>query len=150
MISLQSLKTKVNHESILGFIFILFLVFNFRIPTVVANLIDSYLGKILILLAVFYLFAKSHILLAVLGLLVAYKLLKSSFDVTGMATYDSFNHLKTEEQKWEGLPEIHSFPYTLEEELVNKMSVNNSYNTDYVKASYRPVLNNIHNASSII
>jgi hypothetical protein len=53
-----------------------------------------------------------------------------------------------EEKVWSPYSATHQMPYTLEQEIVKKMA-SQKFNTNYVKAPYRPSLVDTHNASPI-
>ena len=84
-----------------------------------------------------FLFAYSNPVLGVLGLLVAYHLITSASIKTGMAGLEKF--YPSEEKKWSPFSPTHQFDYTLEQEVVKKMA-SQKFNTSYVKARYKPVL----------
>jgi hypothetical protein len=111
-----------------------------------AFIIDSTIGKIVIALSALMLFAYTNPILGVLALLVAYQLIKSASIVTGMAGLDEYN--PTEDKKWTPFAQRHEFPYTLEQEMVKKMTTQ-KFNTEYVKAPFRPVLEDTHDAEHI-
>jgi hypothetical protein len=117
-----------------------------KIPDILANLIDSPVGKIVVALVALLLFGYSNPILGVLGIMVAYHLIKASSDKTGTAALEQ--HYPTEEKKWSPFTAIHQFPYTLEQEVVKQMA-SQKFNANYVKAPYRPMLNDTHDASLV-
>jgi len=70
---------------------------------------------------------------------------KNSSIETG--TYALEEYAPTEEKKWTPFNETYQFPYTLEQEMVKKMTIP-TFNENYVKTSWKPVLDNSHGASS--
>ena len=127
-------------------LFIIYLIMGYKIPDQLANIIDSSAGKIVVALIALLLFGYSNPILGVLGILVAYHLIKSSSEKTGMAALEQF--YPTEEKKWSPFTAIHQFPYTLEQEVVKEMA-SQKFNANFVKAPYRPMLDDTHDASSI-
>jgi hypothetical protein len=113
-------------------------------PHQVATLVDSSAGKIIIALSALFLFAYSNPVLGVLGLLVAYHLITSASIRTGMAGLEKY--YPSEEKKWSPFSATHQFPYTLEQEVVKKMA-SQKFNTSYIKAPYKPVLEDTYDAS---
>ena len=79
-------------------LFIIYLIMGYKIPDQLANIIDSSAGKIVVALIALLLFGYSNPILGVLGILVAYHLIKSSSEKTGMAALEQF--YPTEEKKW--------------------------------------------------
>ena len=133
-------------ELVLSFLFVIYLVIGYPVPDVVASIIDTPLGKIVVLLAALILFAYSNPVLGVLALLVAYQLIKGSGIKTGMAGLEEY--YPTEAKKWSPFTSTHQFPYTLEQEIVKNMTTQ-KFNTEYVKAPFRPILDDTHGASSL-
>jgi len=127
-------------------LFIIYLVMGLQMPDPVANVIDSPIGKIVVALMALMLFGYSNPILGVLGIMVAYHLIKSSSNKTGMSALEQF--YPTEEKKWSPFTPIHQFPYTLEQEVVKQMA-SQKFNTNYVKAPYSPMLEDTHDASLI-
>ena len=127
-------------------LFIIYLIMGYKIPDQLARVIDSSAGKIVVALIALLLFGYSNPILGVLGILVAYHLIKGSSEKTGMAALEQF--YPTEEKKWSPFTAIHQFPYTLEQEVVKEMA-SQKFNANFVKAPYRPMLDDTHDASSI-
>ena len=133
-------------QLILTVLFIIYLVMGYNLPSGVASVVDSPIGKIVVAIVALLLFAYSNPVLGVLGIFVAYHLIKGASIKTGMAGLEAY--YPTEEKKWSPFTAIHQFPYTLEQEVVKDMA-SQKFNTNYVKAPWRPVLDNTHDASLI-
>ena len=117
----------------------------FHMPESIAYAIDTLIGKIVIILCALSLFAYSNSVLAVLGVLVAYKLIISATKVTGLGALELYE--PTEDKKWVGFPQIHKFAYTLEQEMVKKMAP--LVQPDSAgKATYKPSLVDQHDAAA--
>lgn len=133
-------------ELILSVLFAIYLVLGYKMPECVAVMIDTTFGKVIVGLVALMLFAYSNPVLGVLSLLVAYQLIRGSSVKTGMAGLEEY--YPTEEKKWTPFTATHQFPYTLEQEMVKKMTTQ-TFNTEYVKAPYRPTLDETHDASPL-
>lgn len=133
-------------EAVLALLFIIYLVLGLKMPSAIAQLIDSTIGKIVVVVIALMLFAYSNPILGVLGLLVAYSIIRSSSVKTGMAALDAY--YPTEQQKWTPFSAAHQFPYTLEQEVVKNMTTQ-KFNSSYVKAPYRPALEDTHDAAQL-
>ena len=133
-------------QLVLSVLFVVYLVMGYKMPEGAAGLIDSSIGKIVVVIVALMLFAYSNPILGVLGIMVAYQLIKSSSEKTGMAALEKY--YPTEEKKWSPFTAIHQFPYTLEQEVVKQMA-SQKFNANYVKAPYRPMLDDTHDASLI-
>ena len=131
-------------QLILSILFIIYLLVGYKMPEGVAQIIDTTIGKIVVALVSLLLFAYGNPILGVLGLLVAYQLIQNASVKTGMAALEQY--YPTEEKKWSPFSAIHQFPYTLEQEVVKNMTTQ-QFNTEYVKAPFRPVLEDTHDAS---
>jgi hypothetical protein len=133
-------------ELVLSVLFVLYLVMGLKVPDGVATIIDSTIGKIVVILIALMLFAYSNPVLGVLALLVAYQLIKSASVKTGMAGLEEY--YPTEAKKWSPFTPTHQFPYTLEQEVVKNMTTQ-KFNTEYVKAPFKPTLDDTHDASPL-
>ena len=134
-------------QLLLVILFIIYLIMGFKMPDPVANVIDSNTGKVVVALVALLLFGYSNPILGVLGIMVAYHLIKSSSEKTGMAALEKY--YPTEEKKWSPFTPTHQFPYTLEQEVVKQMAPQ-KFNSNYVKAPYRPMLDDTHDAAKIV
>lgn len=133
-------------QLVLAFLFVIYLVLGYKMPDNVASAVDTTIGKIIVVLAALMLFAYSHPFLGVLALFVAYQIISSASTKTGLAALEQY--YPTEQQKWSPFTPAHQFPYTLEQEVVKTMTTQ-KFNTSYVKAPFRPVLDDTHDASPL-
>jgi multisubunit Na+/H+ antiporter MnhF subunit len=133
-------------QLVLSVLFVIYLVMGYKMPDGVAGLVDSTVGKIVIGLIALMLFAYSNPILGVLALLVAYQMIRSASIKTGIAGLEEY--YPTEQKKWSPFTPAHQFPYTLEQEVVKNMTTQ-KFNTEYVKAPFRPTLVDTHDASPI-
>jgi hypothetical protein len=138
------LEKKHMPQLLLSILFIIYLVLGYKLPESLAFVIDSSLGKIVVVVVSLMLFAYSNPILGVLSLLVAYHLIKGASVRTGMAGLEEY--YPTEQKKWSPFTSTNQFSYTLEQEVVKNMA-SQKFNTTYVKAPYRPVLEDTHDAS---
>jgi hypothetical protein len=130
----------------LAVLFALYLIFGYKLPNGVASMIDSTIGKIIVVIVALMLFAYSNPILGVLALLVAYQLIKGASIKTGMAGLEQY--YPTEAKKWSPFTPTHQFPYTLEQEVVKNMTTQ-KFNTEYVKMPYRPTLDDTYDAAPL-
>jgi hypothetical protein len=141
------LKKDNMGELILVILFIIYLVLGLKTPELVANMVDNVIGKLVIILLVFYLFINANPVLAVLFALVAFVLMRNSKNTTGLGALK--NYAPTEEKKMSQFTAFNQFPYTLEQEVVSKMAPIVRSGTSITQASYKPLLDNLHDASHI-
>jgi hypothetical protein len=148
MESVSSLfEKKRSSELILSGLFIIYLIMGFKMPAPVANMVDTIFGKVAIILSSLGLFVYGNPVLGVLGLMVAYKLISTSSITTGTGPMERFQ--PTEARKWQKFTPIHQFPYTLEQEVVSKMAPIASKGLLSARATYRPTLEDLHDAQSV-
>lgn len=148
MDSFSSLLKKENMgELILVILLIIYLILGFKTPEPIASLVDSLVGKIVIFIIVIYLFMNCNPILAVLALFVAFDLTRRSSLTTGLGALQKY--APTEVKKMSQFTAYNQFPYTLEQEVVKKMAPIVQSGSSLSKASYMPVLENLHDASTI-
>ena len=148
MNSFSSLFKKENMgELILAILFIIYLIMGYKTPEPVASLIDSLGGKIVIFIVVIYLFMNSNPVLAVLSLFVAFDLIRRSSVATGIDALKRF--APSEEKKTSQFSAFNQFPYTLEQEVVKKMAPIVQSGSSLKPASYKPLLENLYDASPL-
>ena len=141
------LKKENMGEVILVVLMVIYLVMGFQTPEPVANIVDTLVGKIAIFLIVIYMFLNSNPILAVLALFVAFDLIRRSSAVTGIDALRKY--APTEERKSSQFTAFNQFPYTLEQEVVKKMAPIVQSGRTLTKPSYKPMLDNLHDASSL-
>jgi len=131
----------------LAILFIIYLIMGYKTPEPLANIVDTLVGKIVIFIMVIFIFMNGHPILAVLGLFVAFDLMRRSSSATGIDALKRF--LPTEEKKASQFTAFNQYPYTLEQEVVKKMAPIVQSGSSLSKASYMPILENLHDASTI-
>jgi len=133
-------------QLVLSLLFVIYLVMGYKLPEGVATIIDSTIGKIVIVIVALMLFAYSNPVLGVLSLLVAYQLIKTASIKTGMAGLEEY--YPTQAKKWSPFTPTNQFPYTLEQEVVKNMTTQ-KFNTEYVKAPFSPTLDGTYDAAPL-
>ena len=140
-------KKEKMGELVLIIIFIIYLIMGYKTPEPVANAVDTLVGKIVILLIVISLFIYTNPILAVLGLFVAFDLIRRSSMSTGIDALKKY--APSEEKKMSQFTAYNQFPYTLEQEIVKKMAPIVQGGATLKKASYKPLLENLHDATPL-
>ena len=136
-------------QLVLIILFIIYLLMGSETPESLANIVDTMTGKIVVILFALLLFAYSNPVLGVLGLLVAYNLLKNaSIASTLVITPSLKSYYPTEEKVWSPFTPTNQFPYTLEQEVVKDMA-SQKFNTVYEETPFKPALDDTHGAASI-
>lgn len=139
-------------ELILVILMSIYLIMGFKTPELIANIVDNLVGKIVIVVIVLFLFINANPILAVLAALVAFDLMRRSSDTTGFGRLGLGSlqaYAPTEQKKMSQFTAFNQFPYTLEQEVVAKMAPIVRSGTSLTPASYKPLLDNLHDASPI-
>lgn len=131
----------------LAILFIIYLIMGYKTPEMVASIVDTLVGKIVIFIMVIVIFMNANPILAVLSLFVAFDLMRRSSAATGIDALKIY--LPTEEKKSSQFTAFNQYPYTLEQEVVKKMAPIVQSGSSLTKASYMPTLENLHDASTI-
>jgi hypothetical protein len=139
------LEKKNLNQLILVILFIIYLIFKIRMPLPVANVIDNMYSKIIIVILALVLLMHSNPILGILGILVAYELIKRSTMQSGNSILQQY--YPNEEKKWSPFSSTNQFPYTLEQEVVKHIAP--TVNMINGKASFSPVLDNLYDAAPI-
>jgi hypothetical protein len=92
-------------------------------------------------------FLHSNPILAVLSLFVAFDLIRRSSAATGISALQKY--APTEQKKMSQFNAYNQFPYTLEQEVVKKMAPIVQSGSSLSQASYKPLLDDTHDASTL-
>ena len=141
------LKKEHMGELVLVVLFIIYLIMGSKTPEPVAGMVDTLVGKIAIFIMVIYLFMHANPILAVLALLVGFDLIRRSSMATGIDALRRF--APSEEKKSSQFTAFNQFPYTLEQEVVSKMAPIMKSGSSLSQASYKPLLDNLYDASPL-
>ena len=135
---------KDKHHLVLTALLSVFILFDIKVPLVLADLVDNPIGKIVV--AVLSLCLLSiNALAGVVGLIAAYVLIQRSGDATG--TIATQNYLPNEEKKSTHLSAMNQFPVTVEEEVISKM-LPSTNQRDMTQPEFKPVLDDNHDAAA--
>lgn len=132
-------KQYKSGEIILGVLLICYILTNMGPPQMIAEGIDSVLGKLLIFCFILYLFVQRHFVLGILSIWAFYDLMRKSSAMTGNDALKRW--MPTEQKKYSELSAFNQFPYTLEQEMVSKMTTAHfNTGTSLTKYSWKPNL----------
>ena len=134
-------------EMVILVLFAIYIALDIEMPESVASYIDSPLGMVGVLLVALFMFVYYNPILGVVGLFVAYEVVRRSARMNNrvpMMTY-----VPTQAKKDVEMAEMNPVaPTSLEEEMVNQMApIGKSSLITYVTSEYKPVAENVHNAS---
>ena len=134
-------------QVVLVILFLIYIIMGYKTPEMLAVKIDNTLGKLIVACIALALLAYSNPILGVLGIFVAFLLIQRSSIATGSAGLNAY--LPTEEKKFSNLSAMNQFPYTLEQEVVNKMAPINNTIDPNTTTNFMPVLENNYDAAPI-
>jgi hypothetical protein len=140
-------KREHSGELVLTVIFIVYLILGAETPESVSFLLDNIGGKIIVFAVIIYMFLHMNPILAILGLFVAFELMRRSS--SGMYDTALQTYMPSENNKMNKLTAFNQFPYTLEQEVVKKMAPILQSGSVLTKPSYKPMFDDFHDASPI-
>jgi len=135
---------------VLAALMALFIIMPIEVPHELAGLIDTNLGKIVLVVVVLNMFL-SHPVIGAVGAVAAYELLKRSMMVSKHASrHGGPKYVPTEQVKTSNLNKFNQFPVTVEE-LVIKQKIPYSFNISNpaVTSHFSPNTEDTRNASSV-
>ena len=135
---------KDKHHLILTALLSVFVLFDIKVPLVLADLVDNPIGKIVVAVLALCLLSVNA-LAGVVGLIAAYVLIQRSGDATGSIATQ--NYLPNEEKKSTHLSAMNQFPVTVEEEVISKM-LPSTNQRDLTPPEFKPVLCDNHDAAA--
>jgi len=136
-------------EIVLFIAFILYIVIPVQLPDLIRQYADGPISMIILFGIVVYLFLYTNPALGILGIFVAYELLRRSADPIGRAAY--IQYTPTEIKREADLKEMNPpKPPTLEEEVVDKMApIGHSDPASFVDTEFKPIADGTHNALTV-
>lgn len=140
------MKTEKRHEMFIAIVLVVYIVFNIRLPSSLASLVDNILGKIVVFVLILSVFMSTNPILGVLSLIAGYELIRRSSVQTGSNAL--LNMPSSENAKNRDYLRFNDFPATLEEECVKKMPETRS---QYVvpEAGFEPIQDDDLNAAPV-
>jgi len=143
----QTLESIKPVEIVFIALFIVFLVLPMNMPPLIASVIDTPIGIVVLLIIVLGLFFYSNPILAIIFVFVAYELLRRSSIVSGrvgLVQYTPSQIIKDNQIAAMNPPKT----VTLEEEVVQQMApIGHSDPVNYTSSTYKPVAQPVGSAS---
>lgn len=139
---------KDMHHYILAVLLAIFIVADPNVPTVVDELVDTLLGKVIVIGgALALLFA--HPLIGALGIVAAYRLISQSHSPSpppsSMRRSSPLSIVPSTQSR--GLNAFNQFPMTVEEEVIQKMIPTTA--GILPPPTFKPVLDKLHDAAKL-
>lgn len=137
--------TKEKHHGLLAILLSIFIIFDIRIPNQLANLVDTIVGKTVVIIAVFSLIAFNK-LVGILAIIAGYMLIMRSMNITG---HKNLIHLENEHVKRSNMLKFNpKQEVSVEEEVIDNMLPRVS-NETVESHDFKPVQNNLHSAEKL-
>lgn len=127
---------KDKHHLVLTILLSVFILFDIKVPLVLAELIDNPLGKIVVAMLSLCLLSLNA-LAGVVGLVASYILIQRSAGSTGTAAEKIY--IPNERKKSRHISAMNQFPVTVEEEIISKM-LPSTNQRDLSSPEFKPVL----------
>ena len=123
-------------QYILTLIFIIYLILGYKTPQPIAQMVDTIPGKLIVIICAVILIAYANPILSVVGLFVAFDLIRRSSLATG--NYGIQHYLPNEDSKMDKITSFNEYPVTLEQEMVAKMVPTVNRGELSTKSNYGP------------
>ena len=139
-------------QLILSILFVIYLIMGYNTPLSLAELVDTPVGKIAIVVVSLCILSTSNPILGILGLFVAYELIRRSMIKVRGGDLQSYVPSESKKNGQFASFNQNEFPYTLEQEMVQKMTVQNSdinVSLDGNNSNFKPILDDTHDASPL-
>jgi len=144
--SMRSIKFQTQQHVVLAILLIMYIIIDIEVPKKVASLVDTTLGKVVVILLSVGLFKVNYVI-GFLGLVAGFQLIRRASVSNG--TFAIRNYLPSEVSKVIDFSRYNQFPPTLEEEMVKKMAPLVVDNSSGPHLDYTPVLDSLHDAAPI-
>ena len=141
----KMLRSYKRQELLLLFILVVYILTEVKTPSPLAKMIDNVYGNATVTILAIVIGLKTNVLIGGVSLIAGYELVKRSSVATGSHAVRNF--VPSENKKLEDFEKYNDVPVTLEEEIVSKMAPLVKKGTTS-KASYKPLLSDLHEASS--
>lgn len=144
----ELVQEKNYHQVALAGLFIIYILVNVKMPTMIAESISTVPGSIVVAAVALGLLMNSNPVVGILGIIVAYLLIERSNQQ--MKNKKSISTvMKNEMEKMDSFFKVENqFPKTLEEEVVEKRTMHKSKH-DVIGPSYKPLLSDLPGSTSL-
>ena len=143
MTDLFKIMKKDTHHYVLAVLLIIFIVSDVQVPGIIGELVDTILGKIVVVMVALSLFA-AHPVVGAIGLVAAYQLIMRSQGLQAASIY-----IPSEIQKSRVLTAMNQFPVTVEEEVISKQIPYVFKRNAQGNIPYKGVQDRLHGAAKI-
>jgi len=134
-----------KHHSLLAVLLALFIIIDVKIPFQIANLIDTIVGKTVVVIIIFALLTFNKFV-GILAIVAGYMLVMRSMNMTGNS---NIRLLDTENSKFRKMNKMNvNHTRTVEEDVIDNMLPRVA--NEHVKSSdFKPIQGNLHEAEKL-
>tara|TARA_X000000368_G_C23038912_1_gene715929 strand:- start:1056 stop:1493 length:438 start_codon:yes stop_codon:yes gene_type:complete len=134
-----------KHHSILAVLLALFIILDVKIPFQMANLIDTIVGKTVIIILIFALLTFNKFV-GVLAIVAGYMLVMRSMNMTGNKNMKYLDSENTKYHKMQNLNVKHK--RSVEEDVIDNM-LPRVANENVLSSDFKPIQGNLHDAEKL-
>jgi hypothetical protein len=156
--SFDQLVGESPSQLILGVLFVFYILFNVQTPAVLAGPIDNLFGKVLVVAVAVIIFLKTNPVVGVLGLVVAYQMIRTASVTTG--TYAKKHYLSSEVNKVKEMQMYNAEKVQVNAQTMQTTNLSGALETEMVEqmaplvmngnvsdSNYSPILDGQHSAA---
>ena len=144
---MKSLKFNDKRHYVLAAVLALFIVMDIKVPSQVANLVDTIVGKIVVIMVGLSLMVINP-LVGILGAIAAYELVRRS-SASGNLFGDVSSLIPNEEDKHHEMQVYQNNEITVEEEVIANMLPRTAADVIDSSPSFKPIQNKLHAAAKL-
>jgi hypothetical protein len=139
----QLFKKETLAQNILIGLFVIFLALGKPVPHEMSRFIETPIGTVLVIAVALSLFAYSNPILAILGIFVAFEMIRRT------GTFESYLYVPSEANKWNNVKDITKVEYTLEQEVIKHMApiIEPRLMPSFDESAFKPIMDYSHNAA---
>ncbi len=142
---MNSLKFNDKRHYVLAALLAVFIVMDIKVPPNVANLVDTIVGKVIVIMIGLSLIAINP-MVGILGVIAAYELIRRSSSSSSI--FSGLDFLPSEEKKQAEMQVYQNNEISVEEEVIAQMLPRTA--TDVLDtASFKPVQEKLHSAAKL-
>ena len=145
MSTFNKLLKKDQHYLVLMVLLAIFIIFDIQIPGPIAEIVNTVVGKVIVVVIALSFCATKQPILSALALVAAYELINRSSSITIGPVRQ---YLPTEVKKSRQLSAMNQFPVTVEEEVIAEM-IPQEAEPILTRASYIPRQDKLHDAAKL-
>ena len=134
-----------KHHSVLAVLLALFIILDVKIPFQMANLIDTIVGKTVIIILIFALLTFNKFV-GVLAIVAGYMLVMRSMNMTGNKNMRYLDNENTKYHKMQNLNVKHN--RSVEEDVIDNM-LPRVANENVLSSDFKPIQGNLHDAEKL-